>query len=1296
MNRLILLLILLASPLFPGLSAHATGLNDTGIKTCSDATQNGLTCPVPGFPGQDAEYGTNSFDFTKLDASGNALPASATNHVCVRDNVTGLTWEVKTADGGLRDQKWTYTWYDSSAPGGNPGTASGGTCHDTGRCDTEKFVQDVNAAGLCGFKDWRMPNPKELVGIVDYSIYSPAIDMSYFPDTASSRFWSSIGSSSSGTWTVHFSIGGSDGSSARSSGNAVRLVRGGQVLPSFTAHGDGTVTDHSTGLMWAQCSEGQTGSDCATGNVTTMTWADALNAAKNSRLGGYIDWRLPNVKELQFLVDYFGSSFLIDREFFPNTPSAGFYSSSPHAVSLGSACPTAWPVDFGYGGIGCYSGRGPNYAVRLVRGGHALVSFDLSVAKTESGAGTVTSSPAGIDCGSTCSASFVSGAAVTLTATPYSGYVFSGWNGCTTDNGNTCTVITDISKVITVAFSQSIPKWTATAQVSGIGGTISPPSQTVTDNDTASFTLTPNSGYGIASAAGCNGGLSGNTYTTGPMVENCTVTVSFTPNAVNGVCGPDNDKTLNSPPTQLCTTGTPSLVYGTGPWTWTCGGANGGVAANCKTNASSYTVTAAAGTGGGISPASRTVVSGGNTSFTVTPASGYRINSVTGCNGSLNGPLYTTGPITANCQVTASFIATNTTTAITQVTPSPSRVGETVMVSYSVANPGAGSDTVIVSDNDGPLCQGTVTAGSCTLAFNSAGIRTLVASYTPSGNAQASASADFKHLVADAPTLVTASLPNNLLGVPYALLLVADGGVAPYSFSATGLPDGIDLRPTGLLFGTAVAVGEYLITVTATDALNQPSAPRDYTLTILSQLRLATTSLPDGLVNQSYVQPLQAVGGQTPYTWGLASGHLPGGLSLNTATGELNGTPTDLGASASFTLQVQDIRGQTATQALTFTSRAPDTTRSNSTGTTQVSANLTPVHSDPHCTLDDHQTLILNLGDIGAPATAPPNTTLSFDGLFKIAVQGCTPGQTQRITLVYPEALPPGTRYWKYGKTADDPTVHWYVIPGALIQGNSVTFTLTDGGLGDDDLTADGVLTDPGAPAKSHLAVQGSPGKGQIGTPYSVNLSAVNGSGSYTLSIPHGSLPNGLTLNNTSHGLPQGMTARDAPVATISGTPTESGTFDFTVQLVDTDNADDITTQHFSIQITGGSTDDTVTLKSDSPSILGAGLGDDTYVLGPNTLSSTTNLTLSDTQGSNRIQLVAGLSIAKSEVAPTALRLTLDNGAKVTVLGANGFQYAVGSTATPVTYTAFTQNTLKVTVPPTGIVTGGPVTISTP
>ena len=55
--------------------------------------------------------------------------------------------------------------------------------------------------------------------------------------------------------------------------------------------------------MWAKCSEGQSGTNC-TGDAKTMNWSAALTAANNSNLGGYNDWRLPNFKELQALVDY--------------------------------------------------------------------------------------------------------------------------------------------------------------------------------------------------------------------------------------------------------------------------------------------------------------------------------------------------------------------------------------------------------------------------------------------------------------------------------------------------------------------------------------------------------------------------------------------------------------------------------------------------------------------------------------------------------------------------------------------------------------------------------------------------------------------------------------------------------------------------------------------------------------------------------------------------------------------------------------------------------------------------------
>jgi len=84
-------------------------------------------------------------------------------------------------------------------------------------------------------------------------------------------------------------------------------------------------------------------------------------------------------------------------------------------------------------------------------------------------------------------------------------------------------------------------------------------------------------------------------------------------------------------------------------------------------------------------------------------------------------------------------------------------------------------------------------------------------------------------------------------------------------------------------------------------------------------------------------------------------------------------------------------------------------------------------------------------------------------GLFDFQVTGCAAGASIVLTITYPQPLPAGSRYWKYGPTLGNPVAHWYVMP-ATISGNTVTFTITDGGLGDDDLVANGTIVDAGGP----------------------------------------------------------------------------------------------------------------------------------------------------------------------------------------------------------------------------------------
>ncbi|MGX9727671.1 MAG: S8 family serine peptidase [Candidatus Electronema sp. VV] len=137
----------------------------------------------------------------------------------------------------------------------------------------------------------------------------------------------------------------------------------------------------------------------------------------------------------------------------------------------------------------------------------------------------------------------------------------------------------------------------------GTGGGISPDaSQTVNHGATASFTVTPDTGYSIDKVEGCGGSLSGNVYTTAPVTADCAVTATFISNTI-------------------------------------------------------YIVTPKVAGQGTITPATPQQVHKGRTaSFTITPNAGYLIKSVTGCGGTLSGSIYTTGPVTKNCTVQTSFV----------------------------------------------------------------------------------------------------------------------------------------------------------------------------------------------------------------------------------------------------------------------------------------------------------------------------------------------------------------------------------------------------------------------------------------------------------------------------------------------------------------------------------------------------------------------------------------------------------------------------------------------------------------
>ncbi|MEM7465348.1 MAG: DUF1566 domain-containing protein [Pseudomonadota bacterium] len=154
-----------------------------------------------------AAHAENPRPYTKIANSGATLEKNAllgstkSDWACVRDDTTGLMWEIKTTDGGLRDRQWTYTPYDSN-PETNGGwigyrDSTSGECirhaMEENSCNTEAYVKAVNAARLCGFDDWRLPRLSELVSVARETARETPTDTSLMlPNTADGWYWTGV------------------------------------------------------------------------------------------------------------------------------------------------------------------------------------------------------------------------------------------------------------------------------------------------------------------------------------------------------------------------------------------------------------------------------------------------------------------------------------------------------------------------------------------------------------------------------------------------------------------------------------------------------------------------------------------------------------------------------------------------------------------------------------------------------------------------------------------------------------------------------------------------------------------------------------------------------------------------------------------------------------------------------------------------------------------------------------------------------------------------------------------------
>jgi len=269
-----------------GQTAFYDNNGETSVQTIGEA-----------FYGQDANYTGNQPSYTN---NGDGT---------ITDNVTGLMWE---------------QGFDL--------------------CNFDEAQSYAKACTTGGYTDWRVPTIKELYSLIDFSGNQgsgdpsskstpsnavPFIDTDYFdfeyPNDGIKRYIDAqyitsteyVSTTMNGSATffgVNFADGRikgypqNPGNRGTSEQFYVRLVRGNADygINAFVDNGDGTVTDEATGLMWSKVDSGDAVFDLSaiTNGDGSLNWQEALSFAENAEYAGYDDWRLPNAKELQSILDY--------------------------------------------------------------------------------------------------------------------------------------------------------------------------------------------------------------------------------------------------------------------------------------------------------------------------------------------------------------------------------------------------------------------------------------------------------------------------------------------------------------------------------------------------------------------------------------------------------------------------------------------------------------------------------------------------------------------------------------------------------------------------------------------------------------------------------------------------------------------------------------------------------------------------------------------------------------------------------------------------------------------------------
>ncbi len=318
---------------------------DAGLIKCFDKEGREIEItPSDELWGQNGCFRVNPISFTKLGKTGRPIAdylGWQDGLRMVLDNNTGLVWEVKSpkrSDINCWEDK--YSWKDAQV----------------------KYIANLNKKKYGGFSDWRLPNKDELRSIVDYGKTNPAVDTRYFANTQSDFYWSTdvYNMQRPFVWGIFFGLG-SGICYTPSSQRYVRAVRGGwnknfgkADSARFKDNGDGTITDTLSELVWQKAENER------------MDWYEALKYCKDMRLAGFSDWRLPNLKELNSILNLnYTDGWWYYKDVFPalglKPPLLHYFSSTPYEGIY------VWVTNFCFGYDGYYASKNAKLLFRAVR-----------------------------------------------------------------------------------------------------------------------------------------------------------------------------------------------------------------------------------------------------------------------------------------------------------------------------------------------------------------------------------------------------------------------------------------------------------------------------------------------------------------------------------------------------------------------------------------------------------------------------------------------------------------------------------------------------------------------------------------------------------------------------------------------------------------------------------------------------------------------------------------------------------------------------------------------------------------